>query len=170
MIPLCNDADLIIPHITIEPGRSIVGEAGITLYTVGGVKEIPDIRTYVSVDGGMFDNPRCALYGSEYTAICTNKADEAHTKKVTVAGKCCESGDIITKDTYLPCNIKANDTVAILSTGAYNYSMASNYNRNGIPAVVLVSKGKDCLIVKRQTYDFLIANDLIPEHLNGDVK
>lgn len=170
LVPLCDGASVELPHITIEPGRSIVGEAGITLYTAGGVKEIPEIRTYVSVDGGMFDNPRCALYGSEYTAICANKADIDHIKTVTVAGKCCESGDIITKDTLLPESIKAGDIVAILSTGAYNYSMASNYNRNGIPAVVLVGYGKENIIVKRQDYKFLIVNDVIPEHLNGDAK
>ena len=164
---LCQKAEYPIPKVTIEPGRSIVGEAGITLYTVGGVKEIPSIRSYVSVDGGMFDNPRCALYGSKYTALCANKADEPHDKTVTVAGKCCESGDIITYDTKLPQSIVRDDIVAILSTGAYNYSMASNYNRNTISAVVLVGCGKESLIVKRQSYEQLTSNDVIPEHLIG---
>ena len=162
---LCEEVDFPLPHVTIEPGRSIVGEAGVTLYTVGGVKEIPNIRTYVSVDGGMFDNPRCALYESEYTAVCANKADERHCKTVTVAGKCCESGDIITHGALLPESIAQDDIIAILSTGAYNYSMASNYNRNAIPPVVLVGYGKENLIVKPQRYEDIIARDVVPEHL-----
>ncbi len=162
---LCKKENYPIPHVTIEPGRSIVGEAGVTLYTVGGVKDIPNIRNYVSVDGGMFDNPRCALYGSEYTAFCANKADEDHCKKVTVAGKCCESGDIVTHNALLPESITRDDIIAILSTGAYNYSMASNYNRNAVPPVVLVGYGRENLIVRHQTFEDLVARDLVPEHL-----
>lgn len=162
---LCCNADFPLPHVTIEPGRSIVGEAGVTLYTVGGVKEVPNIRTYVSVDGGMFDNPRCALYESEYTTVCVNKADQNHCKIVTVAGKCCESGDIITHGALLPESICQDDIIAVLSTGAYNYSMASNYNRNAVPPVVLVGYGKENLIVKPQRYEDIIARDLVPEHL-----
>ena len=154
-----------MPAIKVEPGRSIVGEAGVTLYTVGGVKDIPGVRTYVSVDGGMFDNPRCALYGSKYTAVCANKADREHDRVVTVAGKCCESGDLITKDALVPADISTNDILAILTTGAYNYTMASNYNRNGIPAVVLVGCGHEGIIVRRQTYDDLISHDEIPDFL-----
>ena len=154
-----------MPHITVEPGRSIVGEAGTTLYTVGGVKNIPGIRTYVSVDGGMFDNPRCALYDSHYTVVCADRADAPHDNTVTLAGKCCESGDIITKDALLPQDIRPGETVAVLTTGAYNYSMASNYNRNGVPAVVLVGKGVESIIVKRQTYEDLVSHDVLPDFL-----
>lgn len=117
-----------VPFVYIEPGRSIVGEAGITLYTVGSVKKIPGIRTYVSVDGGMCDNIRFALYGSAYTVVTANKADKAADCVVTVAGKCCESGDLVQKDTKI-ASAEPGDLLAVLSTGAYNYSMASNYNR-----------------------------------------
>ncbi len=162
---LCAQASFPMPHITVEPGRSIVGEAGTTLYTVGGVKNIPGIRTYVSVDGGMFDNPRCALYDSHYTVVCADRADAPHDNTVTLAGKCCESGDIITKDALLPQDIRPGETVAVLTTGAYNYSMASNYNRNGVPAVVLVGKGTESIIVKRQTYEDLVSHDVLPDFL-----
>lgn len=148
-----------IPYIYIEPGRSIVGEAGITLYTVGGRKEIPNVRTYVSVDGGMTDNIRYALYESAYTVVNASKADKIPNEKVTVAGKCCESGDLIQKDAEV-ADVQVGDTLAVLSTGAYNYSMASNYNRNPRPAIVMVKDGKARLIVKRETYDNLLVNDL----------
>ena len=111
-----------------EPGRSIVGSSGITLYTVGSIKEIPNIRTYVAVDGGMTDNPRYALYQSEYEAVVANKADQPKTMKVTLAGKCCESGDLLGENMPIQ-QVESGDLVAVLSTGAYNYSMASNYNR-----------------------------------------
>lgn len=151
--------DIPVPFIYMEPGRSVVGEAGITLYTVGGRKEIPNIRTYVSVDGGMTDNIRYALYGSEYTVVNAGKADQEPNEKVTIAGKCCESGDLIQKDTPV-ADVQVGDTLAVLSTGAYNYSMASNYNRNPRPAIVMVKDGKARLIVKRESYDDLVANDL----------
>ncbi len=151
--------DIPVPFIYMEPGRSVVGEAGITLYTVGGRKEIPNIRTYVSVDGGMTDNIRYALYESEYTVVNAGKADQEPNEKVTVAGKCCESGDLIQKDTPV-ADVQVGDTLAVLSTGAYNYSMASNYNRNPRPAIVMVKDGKARLIVKRESYDDLVANDL----------
>lgn len=151
--------DIPVPFIYMEPGRSVVGEAGITLYTVGGRKEIPNIRTYVSVDGGMTDNIRYALYESEYTVVNAGKADQKPNEKVTVAGKCCESGDLIQKDTPV-ADVQVGDTLAVLSTGAYNYSMASNYNRNPRPAIVMVKDGKARLIVKRESYDDLVANDL----------
>lgn len=151
--------DIPVPFIYMEPGRSVVGEAGITLYTVGGRKEIPNVRTYVSVDGGMTDNIRYALYGSEYTVVNAGKADQEPNEKVTVAGKCCESGDLIQKDTPV-ADVQVGDTLAVLSTGAYNYSMASNYNRNPRPAIVMVKDGKARLIVKRESYDDLVANDL----------
>lgn len=151
--------DILVPFIYMEPGRSVVGEAGITLYTVGGRKEIPNVRTYVSVDGGMTDNIRYALYESEYTVVNAGKADQEPNEKVTVAGKCCESGDLIQKDTPV-ADVQVGDTLAVLSTGAYNYSMASNYNRNPRPAIVMVKDGKARLIVKRESYDDLVANDL----------
>lgn len=151
--------DIPVPFIYMEPGRSVVGEAGITLYTVGGRKEIPNIRTYVSVDGGMTDNIRYALYESEYTVVNAGKADQEPNEKVTVAGKCCESGDLIQKDTPV-ADVQVGDILAVLSTGAYNYSMASNYNRNPRPAIVMVKDGKARLIVKRESYDDLVVNDL----------
>ncbi len=148
-----------IPKILMEPGRSIVAPAGITVYEVGCVKEIPGIRTYVSVDGGMADNPRYIMYGAEYSAVIANKADKAPDHIYTVAGKCCESGDILIEHAKLP-QVEVGDTLCVLATGAYNYSMASNYNRIPRPAVVMVSGGKDKLVVKRETYEDLIKNDL----------
>ena len=150
--------NLVEPTLVIEPGRSIVAEAGTTLYTVGNIKEIKGVRKYVSVDGGMFENPRCALYGAEYTAVkCKTTSDKL--EKVTIVGKCCESGDVITKDVKLE-KVQPGDIIAVLSTGAYNYSMASNYNRNLIPPVVAVNNGKSRLIIKGQSYKDLIKNDL----------
>jgi diaminopimelate decarboxylase len=116
------------PRIVLEPGRAIVGEAGITLYTVGNTKEIRDLRKYISIDGGMFDNPRYALYQAKYSAVLANRANEEPTEKVTIAGKCCESGDLIAVDIMMP-PANRGDILAVFSTGAYNYSMASNYNR-----------------------------------------
>ncbi len=147
------------PFVLIEPGRSIVGAAGLTLYTVGNVKNIPDIRTYVSIDGGMGDNPRYALYKADYEIVCANKANEERTETVTVAGKCCESGDLIQENTKLQ-PVKAGDILAVLSTGAYNYSMASNYNRIARPAVVMVRDGEARVVVKRETYEQITANDV----------
>ena len=152
------------PYLLIEPGRSIVGEAGITLYTVGAIKDIPGIKKYVAIDGGMFDNPRYALYQSKYTVLLANRANEECTEKVTIAGKCCESGDLIAVDVPLP-EAKRGDIAAVLSTGAYNYSMASNYNRNFIPPAILVKDGEADYIVKPQTYDDLIRNDVVPGRL-----
>ena len=152
------------PFLLIEPGRSIVGEAGITLYTVGAIKDIPGVKKYVAVDGGMFDNPRYALYQAKYTAVAANRASEKPTETVTIAGKCCESGDIVCANVNLPA-VKRGDVLAILSTGAYNYSMASNYNRNLIPPVVLVKDGTAEYIVKPQTFEDLIRNDVVPERL-----
>ena len=152
------------PYLLIEPGRSIVGEAGITLYTVGAIKDIPGVKKYVAVDGGMFDNPRYALYQAKYTAILANRAKEPATERVSVAGKCCESGDIVCADVDLPA-AKEGDILAVLSTGAYNYSMASNYNRNAVPPVVLVKNGKVDYIVKPQSYEDIVRNDVIPESL-----
>lgn len=148
-----------VPYIYIEPGRSIVGEAGITLYTVGGKKEIPNVRTYVSVDGGMTDNVRYALYQSAYTVVNASKADKEADETITVAGKCCESGDLIQENTKV-AKVEVGDTLAILSTGAYNYSMASNYNRIPRPAMVMVNNGKSRVIIKRESYEDLVKNDI----------
>lgn len=152
------------PFLLLEPGRSIIAEAGITLYTVGAIKDIAGVKKYVAVDGGMFDNPRYALYQSKYTALLANRAAEPATEKVSIAGKCCESGDLIAVDVALP---KANsgDVLAVLTTGAYNYSMASNYNRNFIPPAILVNCDKAEYIIKPQSYEDLTRNDCIPERL-----
>ncbi len=147
------------PFIFMEPGRSIVASAGVTLYTVGGVKDIKNVRKYISVDGGMADNPRYIMYQSEYTAVVANNANAANTQKVTVAGKCCESGDILLNDVMMP-DIKVGDTLAVLATGAYNYSMSSNYNRIARPAVVAVSDGEARVVIKRETYEDLLRNDI----------
>lgn len=152
------------PTVAIEPGRSVVAEAGVTLYTVGSIKDIPGVRKYVSVDGGMTDNIRPALYQAAYTAVACGKADAPAEETVTLCGKCCESGDVLIKDIALP-RLEAGDVVAVLSTGAYGYSMASNYNLNPIPAVVLVKDGKDALIVKRQSYEDMFRGAVIPESL-----
>lgn len=148
------------PNVVIEPGRSIVAEAGMTLYTIGSIKQIPGIRKYVSVDGGMTDNIRPALYEAVYTGVITNKADKPKNEKVTICGKCCESGDILIKDIEI-AEPEAGDTFAIFSTGAYGYTMASNYNKNTIPGVVFVKDGQDRVVVKAQTYDDMIANEIL---------
>ena len=148
-----------IPRIIMEPGRSIVGEAGLTAYTVGAIKEIPNVRNYASVDGGMGDNPRYIMYGSEYSCIIAGKPEEKNTKCYTIAGKCCESGDVLIKDVNLP-ELSSKDILCVLSTGAYNYSMSSNYNRIPRPAVVMIKDGIDTLIVKRETYEDILRNDL----------
>mgnify|MGYP004537733517 CR=1 FL=1 len=155
----CQKLNFPVPFIFMEPGRSIAGEAGITLYRVGSVKEIPNVRTYVSVDGGMTDNPRYALYQSAYTAVHANRANLPATQTVTVAGRCCESGDLLLEHTKLPPT-QAGDLLAVLSTGAYNYSMASNYNRVCKPAVVMVRGGKPRIAVKRESYADLVKNDV----------
>ena len=148
-----------LPYILMEPGRSIVASAGITLYTIGNVKEIPNIRTYVSVDGGMADNPRYIMYQAEYTFTIANKAAQEKTETVTVAGKCCESGDLLGEHVKLQ-KAESGDILAVLTTGAYNYSMASHYNRIPNPAVVMVRDGESRVVVRRETYDDIIKNDL----------
>lgn len=153
-----------VPRLLVEPGRSIVGEAGVTLYHVGTIKEIPGVRTYVSVNGGMGDNPRHALYGSRYRALLANKADRTPKAMVTVAGRHCESGDILIRNLALP-EVAVGDLLAVLATGAYNYSMASNYNRFPRPAMVLVRDGMAQLIVRRETYADLESLDLLPDRL-----
>lgn len=155
----CEKHGLTVPQVTIEPGRWIVGEAGITLYTVGSIKEIHNIRKYVGVDGGMADNPRPGLYEAKYNAVIANKMGLPTKEKVTIAGKCCESSDILIWDIELP-EVESGDILAVFSTGAYNYSMASNYNRIPRPAVVMVKDGSDRLIVRRETYEDLIAKEI----------
>lgn len=154
------------PYLVIEPGRSIVGEAGVTLYTVGAIKEIEGVKKYVAVDGGMFDNPRYALYQAKYTPVLANRANEPNEEIVTIAGKCCESGDLIAVGVNLP-KVETGDILAVLSTGAYNYSMAMNYNRNPIPPVVLVKDGKGEYIVKPQSYEDITRNDVLPDRLKS---
>lgn len=155
----CNEFSLKVPEVIIEPGRWIVGEAGITLYTIGSIKEIPEVRTYVGVDGGMPDNPRPALYDAKYDAVVANKYHMKKDQVVTIAGKCCESGDILIWDLKVP-TLEPGDILAVLSTGAYNYSMASNYNKLPRPAVVMIKDGQDRLIVRRETYEDLIAREI----------
>lgn len=147
------------PYLILEPGRSIVGEAGITLYTAGRIKEIKGLKNYIAIDGGMFENPRFALYQAKYSVVPAERMNDLATKTYTLAGKCCESGDIIAENVSLP-EIKEGEILAVLSTGAYNYSMASNYNRNLVPAVVMTKDGEDYLAVKGQTYEDLLKNDL----------
>ena len=156
---VCKAQGMETPYIYIEPGRSIVGPAGATLYTVGAVKEIPGVRTYVSVDGGMTDNPRYALYQSAYELLVADRADKERDWKVTVAGRCCESGDLLQEHTPIqPC--RPGDILAVLATGAYNYSMSSNYNRIPRPPVVMVRDGEARVVVKGETYEDLIRNDV----------
>ncbi len=155
----CAQRNIKMPFVIIEPGRSIAGEAGITLYTVGAIKTIPDIRTYVSIDGGMCDNPRYILYQSSYMAVIANKANEKADFLATIAGKCCESGDMIQENTYIQ-KPESGDIMAVLSTGAYNYSMSSNYNRNPRPAVVMLNGDEERVVVKAETYEDLVRNDM----------
>ena len=147
-----------VPKIMVEPGRAIVGPGGTTLYTVGNVKEIKNVRTFVSVDGGMADNPRYALYQAKYTALIANKASQEASETVTIAGKCCESGDLIQENTALQ-PAQAGDILAVCCTGAYNYSMSSNYNRIPRPAAVMIRDGKARLIIRRETYEDLLRCD-----------
>ncbi|WP_271809601.1 diaminopimelate decarboxylase [Clostridium beijerinckii] len=147
------------PILTIEPGRSIVANAGTTLYTVGSVKEIPSVRKYVSVDGGMTDNIRPALYNAEYECILASGIEGDKEETVTISGKCCESGDILLENIKIP-EVKSGDILAIMTTGAYGYSMSSNYNRIPKPAVVMVKDNETRLICRRESYDDLLKNDV----------
>ncbi len=151
--------DFPVPYVVIEPGRSVAAPAGLTLYTVGAVKHIPGVRTYVSIDGGMCDNPRYALYQAAYTAVIADRAGEEPAGNVTIAGRCCESGDLIQENTPLQ-SCGRGDILAVLATGAYNYAMSSNYNRLPRPAVVMVKDGTSRVVVKAETYDDLIRNDI----------
>lgn len=156
----CQELKIPVPEIRMEPGRSIVADAGLTLYTVGSVKKIPAYKNYVSVDGGMTDNPRYALYGSKYTLAVANKMNEKSDFCCTVAGRCCESGDVLQENVNLASTVKKGDLVAVMTTGAYNFSMASNYNRVPRPPVVMISNKKDYIAVKRETFGDIVKNDI----------
>ena len=150
-----------MPAVRMEPGRSIVADAGVTLYTAGTVKRIPGYKNYVSVDGGMADNPRYALYKSPYTVCLANRmSSTAPTFNCTLAGRCCESGDLLQENVTLPADIVRGDLIAVLTTGAYNYSMSSNYNRLTKPPVVMIKDGSDYIAVKRETLEDICKNDI----------
>lgn len=155
----CVELNFPVPFVYIEPGRSIVGPAGITLYKVGAVKTIENVRTYVSVDGGMGDNPRYALYNADYTVEIANKADREKDFVATVAGKCCESGDLLQEHVRIQTP-EVGDVLAVLTTGAYCYSMASNYNRIPRPMAVFVKDGCSRIVINRETYEDIIKNDV----------
>ena len=155
----CAELSVKMPKILMEPGRSIVADCCITLYTVGSVKEIKGFKNYVSVDGGMPDNPRYALYASSYTVLVASKADKAADFKCSIAGRCCESGDLIQENVMI-ARPERGDILAVLTTGAYNYSMASNYNRIPRPALVLVGKNGDRVAIKRESFEDLCACDI----------
>ena len=160
LVQACNDLDMEQPMMFIEPGRSLVGPAGVALYSVGARKEIPGVRTYISVDGGMSDNIRPALYEATYEAVVANRMDQAPTEHVTIAGKYCESGDILVQDIELPVT-EPGDLIALPAAGAYCLPMASNYNMSPRPAVVLVRDGTARLIRRRETYQDLMAQDIL---------
>ena len=156
----CKSHNLKVPSFRIEPGRSIVANAGMTLYTVGTIKKIPQYKNYVSIDGGMSDNPRYALYGAKYTCIVANKVSEEKVFKADLVGRCCESGDIIQTDVMFPNSITRYDTIAVTTTGAYNYSMASNYNRLPRPGIVMLKDNSDFIVVKPESLEDLVRNDI----------
>lgn len=155
----CENLGLDKPVIIHEPGRSIVASAGMTLYTVGTIKEIPGFKNYVSIDGGMADNPRYALYSAEYTCLSANNPSGEKDYKCSIAGRCCESGDMIAENIMLQ-KVKSGDILAVCTTGAYNYSMSSNYNRLPKPPVVMINEKEDYIAVKRETFDDIIRNDI----------
>ena len=154
----CEKLNLPVPKILMEPGRSLVADAGMTLYTVGSVKEITGYKNYVSIDGGMTDNPRYTLYESPYTVILASRANDEKNYTATVAGRCCESGDLIQENVKMPKPIRG-EILAVLTTGAYNYSMASNYNRVGRPPVVMLNSKQDYIAVRRETLKDICALD-----------
>ena len=156
----CAALGLDMPHILMEPGRAIVADAGMTLYTVGSVKLITGYKNYVSVDGGMGDNPRFALYRAKHSCLAALEHDGESMMRCSLVGRCCESGDIIQEDILLPESIKRGDTVAVCTTGAYNYSMASNYNRVPRPPIVMLSGGESYIAVRRESLADICLNDL----------
>lgn len=159
----CEELGLEMPRLALEPGRCITGEAGTTLYTVGNIKHIPDVRTYVSVDGGLSDNPRPALYDAKYHALNASHLDDPTIETVTISGKHCETDTLIFDAAIAPPHV--GDIIAVQSTGAYNYSMSSNYNRFRRPPVVLVNEGQSEIIVEGETLEDLLARDVVPEKL-----
>ena len=157
----CKDLGIEMPEIHMEPGRSIVADAGMVLYTVGTVKKIPGYKNYVSIDGGMSDSPRYALYKADYTCLLANKMDEANDFKASVVGRLCESGDIIQEDVMLPASVCRYDTLALCTAGAYHYSMASHYNRLPKPPVVMLKGGNESYVaVKGETFEDILRNDV----------
>ena len=154
----CEKLNIPVPKILMEPGRRLVAEAGMTLYTVGSVKEITGYKNYVSIDGGMTDNPRYTLYESPYTVILASRANDEKDYTATVAGRCCESCDLIQEDVKMPKPARG-EILAVLTTGAYNYSMASNYNRVGRPPVVMLNSKQDYIAVRRETLKDICALD-----------
>ncbi|QOX63793.1 diaminopimelate decarboxylase [Anoxybacterium hadale] len=161
---LLQENELKLAELYVEPGRWIIANAGITLYSVGTIKEIPGIRTYVSVDGGMPDNIRPSLYGAKYNAVAVNKADQPKRELVTIAGKCCETGDVLIYDICLP-KLERGDYLAVLDTGAYNYSMSNHYNMTPKPALVFIKNGTDQLSIRRQTFEDLLSCEIINEEV-----
>lgn len=153
-----------LPRLLLEPGRSLVATAGLTLYTIGSMKEIPGLRKYIAVDGGMGDNIRPALYQAKYSVKPVSRPNLPAEETVTLVGKYCESGDILIKDVALP-RLNSGDILAVFGTGAYNYAMASNYNRFPRPATILVENGRAHVLIRRETYDTIVQQDLIPTHL-----
>ncbi|KAM3114267.1 diaminopimelate decarboxylase [Phormidesmis sp. 146-33] len=164
VVAACQSENMPLPKLLSEPGRSLIGSACVTVYTVGGQKTVPGIRTYLSVDGGMSDNPRPITYQSVYRALIANRMSAPIATQVTIAGKHCESGDILIKEAALP-ETQSGDLLVVMSTGAYNYSMSSNYNRLPRPAAVLVNAGEANIILQRETYEDLIRHDRLPERL-----
>ena len=164
LIAACEEQQLPLPKLLAEPGRSLIGSACVTAYTLGSRKVIPEMRTYLAVDGGMSDNPRPITYQSVYRAVVANRMSAPLTETVTIAGKHCESGDILIKEAIVP-QTEPGDIFVVMGTGAYNYSMASNYNRLPRPAAVLVNEGEAQLILERETYDDLIRQDRLPKRL-----
>jgi diaminopimelate decarboxylase len=169
VISACKAEGIPLPKLITEPGRSLIGTAGVTAYTIGGHKVIPGIRTYVTIDGGMSDNPRPITYESVYRAVVANRMSAPTNETVTIAGKHCESGDVLIKDAQL-AKTTPGDILVVPDTGAYNYSMASNYNRIGRPAAVLVNNGEANLILERETLDDLLRHDRLPERLKAMLK
>jgi diaminopimelate decarboxylase len=164
VVAACDRLNMPLPRLIAEPGRSLIGSACVTAYTVGSRKVIPNLRTYVTVDGGMSDNPRPITYQSVYRAVLANRMSAELTETVAIAGKHCESGDIVIQEAQLP-DAQSGDTLVVMSTGAYNYSMASNYNRLPRPAAVLVNGGDAALILQRESYQDLIRQDRLPDRL-----
>lgn len=157
----CKKLGIDVPEIHMEPGRSIVADAGMVLYTAGTVKKIPGYKNYVSIDGGMSDSPRYALYKAKYTCLCANKMDEPADFKASLVGRCCESGDIIQEGVMFPSSVGRYDTIAVCTTGAYHYTLASNYNKLPIPATVMLRGGKEnYVVIKRQTFEDMTRNDV----------